>query len=60
METTESEFGRALDHALLKHNSVQCPLGSAQSIATMKMQAIQYNRASGNKVVQLQLAPLRR
>ena len=57
METIESEFGRALDHAAMQHNSVQCPLGNAQSIASMKAQAIQYNQASGNKVVQLNWRP---
>ena len=57
METTEAEFGRALDHALMQHDSVQCPLGNAQSIAGMKAQAIQYNQASGNKVVQLNWRP---
>lgn len=57
METVESEFGRALDHAAVPHNSVQCPLGNAQSIADMKAQAIQYNQASGNKVVQLNWRP---
>lgn len=57
MEATEAEFGQALDHALLQHNDVQCPLGSAQSIASMKSQAIQYNEASGNKVVQLNWRP---
>ncbi len=57
METTEAEFGRALDQALVQHDSVQCPQGNAQSIATMKVQAIQYNQASGNKVVQLNWRP---
>lgn len=57
MEATEAEFGRALDHALVQHESVQCPLGSMQSIAAMKQQAIQYSQASGNKVVQLNWRP---
>jgi len=57
METIESEFGRALDHALMQHDSVQCPLGNAQSIASMKAQAIQYSQASGNKVIQLNWQP---
>ncbi len=57
METVESEFGRALDHASVQHDSVQCPLGNAQSILGMKAQAIQYNQASGNKVVQLNWRP---
>jgi hypothetical protein len=58
METTEAAFGRALDRALVQHDSAQCPLGgNAQSIAAMKQQAIQYNRASGNKVVQLNWQP---
>jgi hypothetical protein len=57
METTEAAFGRALDHAQVQHDSVQCPLGNAQSIAAMKTQAIQYNQASGNKVVQLNWRP---
>lgn len=57
METVESEFGGALDHAAVQHDSVQCPLGNAQSIAGMKAQAIQYNQASGNKVVQLNWRP---
>lgn len=57
METTEAQFGRALDNALLRHDSVQCPLGNAQSIAAMKLQATQYNEASGNKVVQLNWRP---
>ncbi len=57
MEVTEAEFGQALDHALLQHDSVQCPLGSAQSIAGMKSHAIQYNQASGNRVVQLNWRP---
>lgn len=57
MEAIESEFGSALDHAAMQHSSVQCPLGNAQSIASMKAQAIQYNQASGNKVVQLNWRP---
>ncbi len=57
METTEAQFGRALDNASLQHDSVQCPLGNAQSIAAMKLQAMQYNQASGNKVVQLNWRP---
>lgn len=57
MEATEAEFGQALDHARLQHDAVQCPLGNAQSITTMKSQAIQYNQASGNKVVQLNWRP---
>jgi hypothetical protein len=57
METIESEFGRALDRAAMQHDAVQCPLGNAQSIAGMKAQAIQYNQASGNKVVQLNWRP---
>ncbi len=57
METTEARFGRALDSASLQHDSVQCPLGNAQSIAAMRLQAIQYNQASGNKVVQLNWRP---
>ena len=57
METVESEFAGALDHAQVAHDSVQCPLGNAQSIASMKAQAIQYNQASGNKVVQLNWRP---
>ena len=57
METTEAPFGRALDSASLQHDSVQCPLGDAQSIAATSLQAIQYNQASGNKVVQLNWRP---
>jgi hypothetical protein len=57
METIESEFGQVLDHALLAHDSVQCPRGDADTIAGMKQQAIQYNEASGNKVVQLNWRP---
>ena len=57
IETTEAAFGRALDRALVQHDSVQCPLGSAQSIAAMKTQAIQYNQANGNKIVQLNWQP---
>jgi len=57
METTEAEFGQALDQARLRHDAVQCPLGNAQSITAMKSQAIQYNQASGNKVVQLNWRP---
>jgi hypothetical protein len=57
MDTVESEFADALDHASVQHDSVQCPLGNAQSILGMKAQAIQYNQASGNKVVQLNWRP---
>ncbi|MGB7037183.1 MAG: hypothetical protein WBD71_16845 [Xanthobacteraceae bacterium] len=57
METTEGEFAQALDHALLQHDAVQCPRGNAQSITTMKSQAIKFNQASGNKVVQLNWRP---
>ena len=57
METVESEFADALDHASVQHDSVQCPLGNAQSISGMKAQAIQYNQASGNKIVQLNWRP---
>ncbi len=57
METIESEFGQALDHALLAHDSVQCPRGDADAIAGMKQHAIEYNEASGNEVVQLNWRP---
>jgi len=57
MEALEAAFGRALDRAALQHDSVQCPRGNAQSIAAMKLQAVQYNQASGNKVVQLNWRP---
>ena len=57
MESTEAGFARALDRAAVQHDAVQCPLGNAQSITTMKTQAIQYNQASGNKVVQLNWRP---
>jgi hypothetical protein len=57
MEATEAEFGQALDRANLRHDTVQCPLGDAQSIAGMKSQAIQYNQANGNKVVQFDWRP---
>lgn len=57
METIEAEFGRALDRVFVQHDSVQCPLGSARSIGSMKAQAIQYNQASGNKIVQLNWRP---
>jgi hypothetical protein len=57
METVESEFAGVLDHASVAHDSVQCPLGNAQSILSMKAQATQYNQASGNKIVQLNWRP---
>lgn len=58
METVEAAFGRVLDRALLPHDSVQCPRGGdAQSLAAMKQQAMQFNQASGNKVVQLNWRP---
>jgi len=58
METVEAEFGRVLDRASLPHDSVQCPRGGdAQSIAAMKQQAMQFNQASGNKVVQINWRP---
>lgn len=57
MESTETAFSRALDRAAVRHSSVQCPLGGAQSIGAMKSQAIQYNKASGNKIVQLNWRP---
>jgi hypothetical protein len=57
MEATEADFGRALDRALVQHESVQCPLGNPQSITAMKSQAIQYNQALGNKIVQLNWRP---
>jgi hypothetical protein len=57
METIEATFGRTLDRALVQHDSVQCPMGDAQSIAAMRLQAIQYNEASGNKIVQLHWRP---
>jgi len=57
METIESEFGQALDRAMLQHESVECPRGDAGTIAGMKQQAVQYNQVSGNKVVQLNWRP---
>jgi len=57
MEVLETAFGRALDSALLQHDSVQCPRGDAGSIADMKLQAIQFNQAKGNKVVQVNWQP---
>lgn len=57
MEAIESGFGRALDRAAVQHDSVQCPRGDAESIAAMKMQAIEYSQAKGDKVVQLNWKP---
>ena len=57
MEAVESEFGRALDRAAVQHDAVQCPLGNAQSIASMKAHAVKFNQESGNKVVQLNWRP---
>jgi hypothetical protein len=57
MEDIEVAFGRALDDAQLRHDSVQCPRGDAQSIAAIKVQSIQYSQASGDKVVQLNWRP---
>jgi hypothetical protein len=57
MADIEAAFGRALDDAQLRHDSVQCPRGDAQAIAGMKVQAIQYSQASGNRVVQLNWRP---
>jgi len=57
-ETVEGAFARVLDRALLPHDSVQCPRGGdAQAIAAMKQQALQFNQASGNKVVQINWRP---
>jgi hypothetical protein len=53
---SDLKAGRALDRAALQHDSVRCPRGNAQSIATMKLQAIQYNQAS-NKIIQLNCRP---
>jgi hypothetical protein len=36
---------------------VQCPLGNQETIATMRLQAMQFNRASGNKVVEFDWQP---
>jgi hypothetical protein len=57
MEALEAGFGHALDRALIQHDSVQCPRGDQQSIAAMKLQAIQFNRDSGNKVVEFNWRP---
>lgn len=57
MASVEAEFSQALDRGQLPHDSVQCPRGDAQTIAAMKAQAIQFNQASGNKVVQLNWRP---
>ena len=57
METLEAAFGRALDRALIQHDAVQCPRGDQQSIAAMKLKAIQFNRDSGNKVVEFNWRP---
>jgi hypothetical protein len=57
LETIESAFGRALDYAHLRHDSVQCPRGDADTIAAMKVQTTEFNEASGSKVVQLNWRP---
>ncbi len=57
LEAIEAGFGRALDRARIQHDSVQCPRGDAQSIAAMKLQAIQYSQANGDKVVRLNWKP---
>jgi len=57
MVTVEGAFARTLDRSQLPHDSVQCPRADTQSIAAMKAQAIQFNQASGNKVVQLNWRP---
>jgi hypothetical protein len=57
METLEAAFSQALDRAQIQHDSVQCPRGDQQSIAAMKLQAIKFNRDSGNKVVEFNWQP---
>ncbi len=57
LEAIESGFGRALDDAHLRYDSVQCPRGDAHGIAAMKAQAIAFNEAAGSKVVQLKWRP---
>ncbi len=57
METLEAAFAHALDRARVEHDAVQCPRGSQESIATMRLQAMQYNRASGNKIVEFDWQP---
>jgi hypothetical protein len=54
---SDLKAGCALDRAALQHDSVECSRGNAQSIAAMKLQAIQCNKAGGNKVVQLNWRP---
>ena len=52
MERLQDEFANALSRAGLRHDAVQCPRGNEQSIATMRVQAVRFNRDSGNAVVE--------
>ncbi|HEY1542217.1 MAG TPA: hypothetical protein VGG01_07395 [Xanthobacteraceae bacterium] len=51
MERLQDEFASALSHAGLRHGAVQCPRGDERSIAAMRLQAVRFNRDSGNAVV---------
>jgi hypothetical protein len=59
MNWLEVDFGRALDNAHIQYDSVQCPRGDTRLISTIRLQAIRYNRDSGNTVVELDWTPAR-
>jgi len=51
MERLQDEFAGALARAGVRHGAVQCPRGDEQSIEIMRLQAMRFNRESGNAVV---------
>jgi hypothetical protein len=59
MKGLEVDFGRVLDHVHVQYDSVQCLRGDTRSISTIRLQAIRYNRDSGNTVVELDWSPTR-
>jgi hypothetical protein len=58
LSAVENAFGRELNRKNLQHDSVQCPRGDAQTIAGKRAQAIRYNRANDNNVVEIDWGPV--
>jgi len=53
MDLLQHDFAHHLDQTHRSFESIQCPRGEQQTIATLRLQAIRYNRDSGNAVIEL-------
>lgn len=58
--TTDGAFEKALIHAGLRYDDVQCPRGDDENaIMTMLQDAVAYNRTAGRKIIYVHWEPTR-